>query len=89
MRKRKPSINHRVSSISSEYDHWMPSIREGLLLNAPFRFNNKILYSAASDTDLRIDIGSLKLCSAMWGGVGGMIVGAVITSFVILIFRMV
>lgn len=52
MRKRKPSINHRVSSISSEYDYWMPSIRKGLLLNVPFRFNNKILYSAAGDTDL-------------------------------------
>ena len=53
------------------------------------RINENIEKLADSDTEIRIDIGRLKLCSALWGGVGGMIVGAVITSFVILIFRMV
>lgn len=53
------------------------------------RINENVEKLADSDTDIRIDIGRLKLCSALWGGVGGMIVGAVITSFVILIFRMV
>lgn len=53
------------------------------------RINENVEKLADSDTEIRIDIGRLKLCSALWGGVGGMVVGAVVTAIVMLIFRMV
>ena len=53
------------------------------------RINENVEKLADSDTEIRIDIGRLKLCSAIWGGIGGMIVGAVVTAFTILVFGMV
>ena len=37
------------------------------------RINDNVQRLADSDTEIRIDIGKLKLCSALWGAVAGVI----------------
>ena len=37
------------------------------------RINENVQKLADSDTEIRIDIGRLKLCSALWGGLAGIL----------------
>lgn len=37
------------------------------------RINENVQKLADSDTEIRIDIGRLKLCSALWGGLAGVL----------------
>ena len=52
------------------------------------RCNDNIEKLADSDTEIRIDIGRLKLCSAIWGGVAGVLAGIIGTIVAMLVLSL-
>lgn len=56
----------RPRSLDPHYDSWMPSITEGLLCHAPFRFNRELLYSADGQTGLESETVSDKGMRYNW-----------------------
>ena len=53
------------------------------------RISGNVEKLADSDTEIRIDIGRLKLCSAIWGGVAGVIAGIIGTIIVAIFLHMI
>lgn len=46
------------------------------------RISDNVEKLADSDTEIRVDIGRLKLCAAIWGGVAGILAGTIGTIIV-------
>jgi hypothetical protein len=46
------------------------------------RISGNVEKLADSDTEIRVDIGRLKLCAAIWGGVAGIFAGIIGTIMV-------
>ncbi len=53
------------------------------------RISGNVEKLADSDTEIRIDIGRLKLCAAIWGGVAGVIAGVIGTIIVAVFLHMI
>ena len=53
------------------------------------RISGNVEKLADSDTEIRIDIGRLKLCSAIWGATAGIIAGIIGTIIVVIFLEMI
>ena len=53
------------------------------------RISENVEKLADSDTEIRIDIGRLKLCSAIWGATAGIIAGIIGTILVAIFLHMI
>ena len=80
-------MNGKDGGVEETNGDWV-SWRNHVLIELQ-RINENIEKLADSDTAIRIDVGRLKLCSAIWGGIAGILAGIFGTIVAMIFMKMI